>query len=256
MRTSPLPTPVGATRRRLEVSLELTLDSALSSTARLILGGLSPEDGRPVVWPTDRELADRHGVSERTVRGALLAGESAGWISRTSRAKLSPELARRVPRDRPTRRLIVLHWLSPATSFRQQVAGQTAVTGRELPVRPAETCRSLARAPVSNSSDELTREIRTTFVASAPEGEISSHLPAATRELFARSMARAEAEESTPGFVRPTFKVPRYNGGLVGAPPAAKRVKVEEMVTACLGPDSAVAVDALVLWLKIGRAHV
>jgi hypothetical protein len=256
--TPNLSSPVGSTRRRLEVLVELTLDATLSSTARLILGGLSVEDGRPTVWPTNREIAERHGVSDRTVGGALAAGERAGWIRRVkNRAELvglAPELAKRVPRGgRPTRRLIVLLWLAPglrpATSCQQQLAGQPLDAGSNLLVAPAATCRSLARAPDSPSSELRTREERTFVPPPSPPGEdlapLWPNLPVRVRDSLARMMAAAAAAEAVPGFVP---------APAVWEPPKPKptptvRMKVEELVAACLGPDQAAGLDALLLWL-------
>jgi hypothetical protein len=241
--------------RRLEVSLELTLDSTLGSTARLILCGLAAEDA-PVVWPTDQELADRHGVSLRTVGNALAAGERAGWIrrakDRAEMVELFPELAKRVPRSgRNTPRLIILLWLDAglptAPACRQPVANQPVAVSNPLPAPTAPNCQPLACAPGSAFSELRTSEIRTTFVPPLSPPESTSLIPG-----WAKILAESAERESRPGYTpAPEWKPPPYTGGVVGSgkPPAAKRLKVEEMVAACIGPDAQVGLDALVLWL-------
>ena len=245
MRTSS-PLRAGATKRRLEVSVELTLDARLSATARLILGALVLDQTGPVVYPTDRELADRHGVSERTVRGALAAGERAGWVRRLNWSDLLswyPELAARVPRICRPRRFIVLLWLhrgsDPATPNRQSPAPSRAPSGNVDPELPAPDCRPLACAR-SACSELRTSEIRTTFVP-----PLSPPMNAVLGPVWAHAMAAAAERESTPGYVPPpAVYVPP-------APPPVHtvRMKAEDMVAACLGPDQAAALDALLLWL-------
>ena len=258
MRTS-LPTRAGATRRRLEVSVELTLDPSLSATARLILGALVLDEPGPVVCPTDRELADRHGVSERTIRSALAAGERAGWIRRSTWAELSPALAARVPSGvRKCRRFLVLQWLlssgEAATLRRKLTAGLPVPAGAELPAPWPEVAVSLACAPVSTSSELRTKEERT-FVSplSPPEnattGDEAWWLARGVGPIQAAKWARLSAatleEEVQPGFVPPpaTWAPKKYT------PPPTERMKVEAMVAACLGTDQAAGLDALLLWL-------
>jgi hypothetical protein len=251
------PQPQAGARRRLEASIELTLDATLSSTARLILGGLATEDGRPVVWPTDQELADRHGVCLRTIGAALAAGERAGWIrrfaSRKKLAEISPSVAKRVPRSgRNTRRIIVILWLAPdiqpATYCRQEIAGRAGDTGTQLPAPPAPSCQPLARAPGSASSGLRTSEERTFVPPLSPPQDPATlwpETPLKFREGMARLMAAAAAREAEPGFIPApdVWEPPKPT------PAPTARMKVEAMVAACVGPDQAAGLDALLLWL-------
>ncbi len=239
--------PRAGAMRRLEVSIELTLDASLSATARIILGALIVDEPGPVVTPTDRELADRHGVSERTARNALASGERAGWIRRGTWGELLahfPDLAARVPRVCRPRRFIVLLWLhrgrEPATPGRKPAASKPAPSGNPDPEPPAPDCRPLACARSACSELRTIEREERTFVLPPSVGSNP-----ALAAGFARMMAEASERESTPGFVPlpDVWEPPKCK------PTPTARMKVEDMVAACVGPDQVAALDALLLWL-------
>jgi|SRR5579871_158877 len=237
--------------------LELSFDGSLTASARLILLGLAADVDRssPVVTATDRELSDRHGVSERTIRGALAAGERAGWVRRYQRrdmAEAVPVIARRAPPMRARRYVVLLWLLAPAEAAkmrRQPVAGPRPACGADLPAQPgipAPICRPLACA--RSDFEQKTYEESTYVPPPSPppiEQPLFTGLPRPVAERLRRQLEAAAEREARADYVPP----PEFWEPAAAAPTRTVRVQVDEMVAACVGPDAEAGIAALLLWL-------
>lgn len=234
---------------------DLALDPQLRFSTRLILGPLV-RSGVPIVaLPADRELAQTHGVSERTVQNALQDAEGSRRARRATWSELVagwPDLARRLPPSQRRRRryLVLLEdekvGAEPAPAFRKGAAGCAPRTRTPLPdvhPEPAPAFRHPACAPESSLRDDLRDEQRT-YVARGPMAD-----------QITRWSARLAEEERQPGWApapevwTPPLPAPSQGNPTRAASQRARRLPVEDLVAACLGPGCEAALDALLVYL-------
>jgi len=225
----------------------------------LSLGALArAAPGTPAVAPSDRELAELNGVSERTIRAALAEAEAAGALRRMRPAEVRasmPRVAARIDQagGSSARRILFVAWL--------EQAGAAPPAGDSLPVAGRQTapdCRlqtagrrpvagSLACARASNSDE---RDAPTNPPVRPPAEETGpppwSTCPRELLGIVERMTSEIAQAEAAPDYVAP----PQYTSPRPPAPPRSRRVELEELLCACLGAEAEAAVELLVARLS------